>query len=72
MLQESQRLEEIDGFLVRSELESMGGDHEFSDTPPRRRHRTHIGLRAAFGARAHCRLRNPRLDLGHALLRRLK
>ena len=31
--QRSQRLEEVDGFFVRSELESMGGDHEFSDTP---------------------------------------
>ena len=51
MLERSQRLEQVDGFLVRSELESMGGDHEFSDTP-RRRHRTHIGLRVAL-ARAH-------------------
>jgi hypothetical protein len=50
--QPSQRLEEIDEFFVRSELESMGGDHEFSDTL-RRRHRPHIDLRAASGARAH-------------------
>ena len=50
--QPSQRLEKIDGFFVRSELESMGGDHEFSDTP-RRRHRPYIDLRAALGARAH-------------------
>jgi hypothetical protein len=33
----ARRLEEIDGFFVQSELESMGGDHEFSDTP-RRKH----------------------------------
>jgi hypothetical protein len=25
-------LEEVDGFFVRSEFESMGGYHEFSDT----------------------------------------
>jgi len=70
--QPSQRLEEIDGFFVRSELESIGGEHEFSDTP-RRRHRPHIDLRAALGARAHSTsCGNLHFDLGHAPLQRLK
>jgi hypothetical protein len=38
-------LEEVDGLFVQSELESMGGDHEFSDTP--RQHRLDIDLCAA-------------------------
>src|SRR5262249_24144811 len=50
--QRGQRLQEVDRFFVRSELESMGGDHEFSDTP-RRKRRYSIDLCAALGARSY-------------------
>jgi len=64
-------LEEIGGFFAQSELESMGGDHEFSDTP--RRHRFDIDLRGAPGrAIVFGRSRNARLGLSLASLQPLK